>query len=86
MSTLLHQPQLNTVIMVEKTVKQYSGELGNYQLWRKLPKSIMYQTYLAILDYLEYSNKIAFDKRKKIAWIFNSKLYDEYIGRDDLGR
>lgn len=81
-----HQPRLDTVLMVEDTVKKYSGEYGKFQLWRKLPKSVMYQTFLKILDYLEYSNKIAYDKEGKIGWIFNPKLYKEYANKYDLKR
>ena len=73
-----HSPRLDTVIMIEKTIKKHSGECGNYQLWRKLPRSVMYQTFLLTLDYLEESKKIALDKNKKIGWIFDTKLYKQY--------
>ncbi|MGQ0795419.1 MAG: DUF6602 domain-containing protein [Nitrosopumilaceae archaeon] len=46
------------------------------QLWRKLPKQVQYPTFKKILDYLESSNKIMYDKDGAIVWIFadNSKL------------
>ncbi|MFH1316889.1 MAG: hypothetical protein ABII01_05195 [Candidatus Woesearchaeota archaeon] len=84
--TTIHQPRLDTVVMIEKTVEKNSGEFGKFQLWRRLPKSVMYQTYLHVLSYLEHSNKIAFDKENKIAWIFQPKVYKKFIGRKDLGR
>ena len=81
-----HQPRLDTVLMVEDAVRQHSGECGKFQLWRKLPKSTMYQTFLRILDYLEYSNKIAYDKEGKVGWIFSPNIYRKYSKRSDLKR
>ena len=81
-----HQPRLDTVLMVENAVMEYGGECGKFQLWRKLPKSVMYQTFLKILDYLEYSNKIAYDKEGKIGWIFSPNIYKKYSKRKDLKR
>lgn len=75
-----HQPRLDTVLMVEETIQKYSGEYGKYQLWRKLPKAVMYQTFQKILDYLEYSNKIAYDKEGKIGWIFSPQVYKKFEG------
>jgi len=81
-----HQPRLDTVLMVEDTISKHSGEYGKFQLWRKLPKSIMYQTFLKILDYLEYSNKIAYDKEGKVGWIFSPNVYRKFRKRKDLKR
>lgn len=69
--TILHSPTLESVIMVEKTIEKYSAECGKYQLWKKLPKKMMYQTYLIILDYLKESGKIIIDKDGCIIWIWN---------------
>ena len=79
-----HQPRLDTVLMVENAVRKQSGEYGKFQLWRKLPKAVMYQTFLRILDYLEYSNKIAYDKEGKVGWIFSPSVYRKFAGRKDL--
>jgi len=72
--TILHSPTLESVLMVEKTIEKYSQECGKYQLWKKLPKKMMYQTFLIILDYLEKSGKIVIDKDGCIIWIWNPKL------------
>lgn len=72
--TILHSPNLESIIMVEETIEKYSGELGKYQLWKNLPRKMMYQTFLVILDYLERSNKIVIDNDRKIVWIWNPKL------------
>lgn len=64
-------PTLETVLMVEKIAKKYSGEYGKYQLWRKLPRKVMYQTFQTVLDYLVKSHKIMIDRDGKIVWIWN---------------
>lgn len=81
-----HQPRLDTVLMVEETIRRHSGEYGKFQLWRKLPKAVMYQTFQRILDYLEYSNKIAYDKEGKVGWIFSPDVYRNFSKRKDLKR
>ncbi len=77
-------PTLETVLMVEKTTKKYSGEYGKYQLWKKLPRKVMYQTYQVILSYLLDSGKIIMDRAGKIVWIWNPKLVEKYKNRPDL--
>lgn len=69
--TVLHSPTLESVIMVEKTIQKYSQECGKYQLWKKLPKKMMYQTFQTILNYLEESGKIIIDKDGCIIWTWN---------------
>ncbi len=70
-SAIMHSPTLESVIMVEKTIRKYSQECGKYQLWRKLPKKMMYQTFQVILAYLEQSGKIIIDKDGCIIWTFD---------------
>ena len=70
-SHILHSPTLGTVILVEKTIQKYSQECGKYQLWKKLPKKMMYQTFQVILNYLEESGKIIIDKDGCIIWTYN---------------
>lgn len=75
---VLHSPNLESVLMVEKTIKKYSQEYGKYQLWKKLPKKMMYQTFLTVLDYLEHSGKIMIDPRDGIVfWTYNPKLLEK---------
>lgn len=74
---ILHSPTLESVIMVEKTIEKYSSECGKYQLWKKLPRKMMYQTFLVILDYLIESGKIIIDKDNCILWIWNPKRIRE---------
>jgi len=72
--SILHSPTLESVMMVEEAVAEHSGEYGKYQLWKKLPRKMMYQTFLVVLDYLEHSNKILLDKNGKVVWIWNPAL------------
>ena len=79
---ILHSPTLESVIMVEKTIQKYSQEYGKYQLWKKLPRKMMYQTFQVILNYLEESGKIIIDKDKCIIWTYNPKRIKKLIKED----
>ena len=83
---LIRYPRLDTVLMVEKFIKENSGDFKKRKLWENLPKKMMYQTYCTAFDYLIDSGKIAVDRQGKIAWIYNPKLFRKYIIRKDLGR
>ena len=68
---LKHSPTLNTVIMVEDTLKKINGSLITVAKLKKiLPKQINHNTLMVILVYLEQSNKIAVTL-KGITWIHN---------------
>ena len=64
-------PRLDTVLMVERFIDKHSGEYKVYQLWKNLPKKVMYQTYKIILSYLMDINKIAVDSEGKIGYIWS---------------
>lgn len=81
---ILHSPTLESVSMVEKTIRKYSGEFGKYQLWRKLPKQMRYQTFQVILDHLLDSGKIAMDKKGKMGWIWDPEGVKRFLSRKDL--
>jgi hypothetical protein len=63
---------LNTVLMVEATLKKAEGVLTVAELKRRLPKQVMHQTLVGILDYLEYSGKITLHE-DEVLWMFNEK-------------
>ena len=75
MARILHEPQLDTMLMVENAIKSSSTYPTRKALWKSLPKQIQYQTFKRILEYLEASNKIIFNSRN-IVWVFpdNPKL------------
>ena len=64
-------PTLETVLMIERAIEQSSGAHNRTALWKLLPKKVMWQTYLVVIDYLERSNKIVTDSEGKIVWIWN---------------
>ncbi len=80
--SLLHSPTLDSVIMVEKTIQKHSQECGKYQLWKKLPKKMMYQTFLVILDYLEKSGKIVLDTEGCIIWTYDPEGIKKIISQN----
>jgi len=73
-NNLARSPTLGTVLMIEKVIEKYSGEFNKTELWKRLPRRVMWQTYLTVLDYLESINKIAFDRNGTIAYIWNPEL------------
>lgn len=76
-----HSPTLNTVFMVEGTLKGAGEVITLAELKRRLPKKVMHQTLIQILDYLQISGKIMIGT-KGILWIFaERKELDELIKR-----
>jgi len=69
---LKHSPTLNTVIMVEETLKKMNGSVITIaDLKKKLPKQINHNILKLILEYLEKSNKIGVTMQG-ITWIHNT--------------
>ncbi len=72
LQNLEHSPTLNTVIMVENTLKNMNESVITIaELKRKLPKQVNHNTLKIILEYLEKGNKIAVSIRG-ITWIHNT--------------
>jgi len=68
----VHWPTLNTVMMVEETLKKMNESVISVaELKRKLPRQVNHITLMVILEYLERSNKIAVSL-KGITWIENN--------------
>ena len=66
-----HSPTLNTVLMVEHSLKEMDESVVSLaELKKKLPKQVNHNTLKIILEYLEESNKIAVTM-KGITWIHN---------------
>lgn len=74
-SKILHEPRLDTILMVEKAIKEAGSYPTRKELLESLPKKVQYQTFRRILDYLESSNKIILNGHQ-IVWVFpdNPKL------------
>ena len=69
---LKHSPNLNTVLMAEKTLKEAGELITLAELKRRLPRKVMHQTLLQILDYLQVSGKIIIGT-KGILWVFTER-------------
>jgi hypothetical protein len=76
---VMHSPTLESVIMVERVIQKHSQEYGKYQLWKMLPKKMMYQTFQVILSYLEESGKILIDKDGCVIWTYNPEAIKKII-------
>ena len=64
-----HSPTLNTVFMVEEVLKDAGEPIKLAELKRRLPRKVMHQTLLQILEYLDRSGKIIIGT-KGILWIY----------------
>ena len=80
----VRSPTLDTVLMVEKTIEENSGEYNRTGLWKQLPRQVMWQTFLVILEYLESIHKIAYDNEGFVVYIWNPALFEKYKNRKDL--
>ncbi len=83
-SLFARSPTLQTVLMVEKTIDKHSGAYKKTELFNKLPRKVMWQTFQVILEYLESIGKIAFDRDGFIVYIWSPALYEKYKNRPDL--
>ncbi len=73
-----HWPTLWTLLMIEKTVKEAEMPPKRTDLWKLLPRRMMYQTFKRALDYLDASGKILIDKDDRVVWVAadNAKLQE----------
>ncbi len=72
---VLHEPKLDTILMVEKAILEAEEYPTRTRLWKCLPRKMQYQTFKRVLDYLEASGKIGFDQKKIVyTGVSNSKL------------
>ena len=68
---LEHSPTLDTILMVEDTLKNMPGSVMKIsELKRALPRKVNHNTLMKVIDYLDESNKIAVG-RKGICWLVN---------------
>ncbi len=72
-------PRLDTVLMIEEAIRKAGGDHSVRQLWQKLPKKVMWQTYLTVLDYLEYTNCILVTPDAHPIWTkLEGKMLERY--------
>ena len=83
-NSIARSPTLHTVLMVEEFINEHSGEYTKTQLFRNLPKKVMWQTFQVIMEYLEGINKIAYDAEGYLVYIWSPRLGKKYKKRSDL--
>jgi len=65
-----HSPTLKTVVMIEQALQKAGEMISVAELKRTLPRQVMHNTLLEILDYLQWSGKILISA-KGIIWIYS---------------
>lgn len=83
-NNIARSPTLQTVLMVEKFIDENSGEYTKTQLFNKLPKKVMWQTFQVIMEYLESIHKIAYDKEGYVVYIWNPEFYEKIKNRPEI--
>lgn len=78
-----HSPTLDTVIMVEETIKRI-GACSITELYKALPRTVIYPTLRLIIEYFYAKGFIMSDRERKIVWVYNPKLIRKYRSRPDL--
>lgn len=77
-------PTLETVRKVEEVINKYSGKYNQREIWKKLPRKVMWQTYRLIIDYLQDINKIIIDNKDKVVYIWDPEMIKKYSTRRRL--
>ena len=81
MQDVIHYPNLKTMLMVEKVLKEAETTLTREEIKKRLPMQIMHQTLNTILNYMEQRGLIL-DGHKGVLWIYSdSKKLKEAIRR-----
>ena len=78
---IARSPTLQTVLMVEKFIDNNSGEYKKTDLFKNLPKKVMWQTFQVIMEYLENINKIGYDREGYIVYIWNPEFFKKIKDR-----
>ena len=73
----IRSPTLQTVLMVERFVDEHSGEYKKTELFRSLPRKVMWQTFQVIMNYLEENLKIVYDREGYVVYIWNPEFYEK---------
>jgi hypothetical protein len=81
--TNAHSPTLDTVVMVEETIKKL-GACSITELYKSLPRTVIYPTLKLIIEYFYAKGFIMSDKEGKIVWIYSPSLIKKYRARPDL--
>ena len=77
-NNIARSPTLQTVLMVEKFIDDNSGEYKKTELFKNLPKKVMWQTFQVIMEYLESILKIVYDREGYVVYIWNPEFSKKY--------
>jgi len=69
-------PNLQTVFMVEKFIKDNSMFYTQREIFNQLPKKMLWGTFKIIIDYLEGTFKIITDEDGVVSYIWNPELLE----------
>ena len=80
---IMHSPTLDTVLMVEHTLQDANEVIKIAELKRRLPRKVMHQTLMRILDYLQESGKILITTQG-VVWTYTPKDMMERLKKRGL--
>ena len=81
---IARSPTLQTVLMVERFIDENSGEYKKTELFKKLPRKVMWQTFQVIMEYLEENYRIIIEKDGKVTYIWNPEFYEKIKDRPEI--
>ena len=84
LKSVARSPTLQTVLMVERFIDKNSGEYKKTDLFKSLPRKVMWQTFQVIMNYLKSIHKIGYDNKGYVVYIWNPGLVRKYKDRRDL--
>ncbi|MBA7714029.1 hypothetical protein ES703_123042 [subsurface metagenome] len=80
----VRSPTLQTVLMVEEFIKEHNSEFKKTELFEKLPRKVMWNTFQIIMTYLEDTYKIIIEKDGVITYIWNPKFFEKIKNRPEI--
>ncbi len=73
----VRSPTLDTIRMVDGFIRENSGKLKKTEVFKKLPKKVMWQTYQVIINYLEEIKKITTNDKGFLEYVWNETSSDK---------
>ena len=77
-------PNLQTVLMVEKFIKDNSMFYTKREIFNQLPKKMLWGTFKIIIDYLEETLKITTEEDGIVSYIWNPELLEKIKNMSEI--
>ena len=77
-------PNLQTVLMVEKFIKDNSMFYTRREIFENLPKKMLWGTFRIVMDYLEETLKIIVDDDGIVSYIWNPELLEKIKNMSEI--